>query len=299
MAVLSWVMMMAMPVGPVGPVLPAVVEPPAALAQPLAAGAPAGAGPEGASPPPTTPPPAAQPDAAAQADAPVPASAPPPASDDMLATPRDPWQKTNRTLFAINNDVDHVLIAPVAHAYVFVFPRFVRHRIGNVVGNMNEPMVAINNLLQGHPGRFVHTLSRFALNSTIGLGGMFDVVAWKLPHRDADFGQTLGRWGAKPGPYVVLPFFGPSDLRDGFGRAVDIAADPVGWVFGDFLTTFGASRLGAEIVHGRAEAEPAIRALRDSTDPYATARSGYIQARAAILRDTTGKAEALPDFDAP
>ena len=230
--------------------------------------------------------------------APPVAAAPVPAEDASLQ--RDPWEKTNRTIFAGNEAVDHAVLGPIAHVYVAIIPRFLRDRISGILSNLDEPLVALNDLLQGHLNRFGQSAVRFVVNSTVGVGGMFDVAAaTDLPRRDADFGQTLGRWGLKPGPYVMLPLLGPSNLRDSVGRLVDFAADPPGWVFGGFLSTFGASRVGARTVTTRVAADPAIKAMRDATDPYATARSGYAQARAATIRDTTGKAEALPDFGTP
>jgi len=253
---------------------------------------------------------AAQPAVAADpAPAPVPpvtpeGAAPPvavvPAPAENAPLQRDPWEKTNRTIFAGNEAVDHAVLGPIAHVYVAIIPRFLRDRISGILSNLDEPLVALNDLLQGHLDRFGQATARFITNSTVGLGGMFDVAAaHHLPRRDADFGQTLGRWGLKPGPYVMLPLLGPSNLRDSVGRVVDFAADPPGWIFGGFLSTFGASRVSANTVKARVAADPAIKAMRDATDPYATARSAYAQARSATVRDTTGQAETLPDFGAP
>ena len=276
------------------PMVHATVE----VTSPAQMSAPADVPPAGAIP--DTPPAAASdtPPPAAPEATPEPAAAAGDVSDD--AAPRDPWEHTNRSMFAFNDHVDRYFMAPVTHGYMAVVPRFVRQRLTNVVANLDEPMVAINDLLQGQFDRFGKATVRFAVNSTFGLGGMFDIAASRdLPRHDSDFGQTLGKWGVKPGAYVVLPLFGPSNVRDASGKLVDIVAEPVGWVFGTVLTTFGQARWGGEFLTTREGADPALRALHDATDPYATARSASIQARAAKVRATTGKAETLPDFDTP
>jgi phospholipid-binding lipoprotein MlaA len=216
------------------------------------------------------------------------------------APPHDPWEKTNRGIFAFDTAVDRHALGPVAHAYAAVIPRVVRHHITLVLANMDEPITTANQLFQLHFNKFGRSLARFTFNSTIGIGGIFDFASHHgLPHEGADFGQTLGRWGVKSGPYVVLPLLGPASVRDSFGRAVDLVGDPVSWVLGDFLSTFGASREGGEVVDGRVQADQALKAVYDSTDPYAAARSGYMQAREADVRAATGKAEVLPDFGEP
>ncbi len=235
-------------------------------------------------------------DASARAAEPA-AVAAAPASDAPVTY--DPWQKFNRGSFAFNMGLDHVILAPVTHAYMHVTPVFLRRRVGSVLDNFGEPTNVINHLAQGHPGRALETLTRFIVNSTIGLGGLFDPAGKTgLPEQDADFGQTLGRWGAEPGPYIFVPIVGPSNLRDGLGRIVDSVADPVTWVGGGITSAFGASRAGGIAVDRRAGADPALRALSDATDPYATTRSAFNQNREAFIRSSNGREETLPDFDA-
>lgn len=235
----------------------------------------------------------------ARASEAVAASAAPAPEAPGQASAYDPWEKFNRGSFAFNMGLDHVIIAPVTHTYMHATPIFVRRRVGSVLDNFGEPTNVINHLAQGHAGRALETMTRFIVNSTIGLGGLFDVAGKTgLPAQSADFGQTLGRWGAEPGPYLFLPIIGPSNLRDGLGRVVDSVADPVSRVGGGVTTAFGASRTGGIAVDRRASADPALQALDDATDPYATTRSAYNQNRDAFIRLSSGRAESLPDFDA-
>jgi phospholipid-binding lipoprotein MlaA len=145
---------------------------------------------------------------------------------------------------------------------------------------------------------------RFVVNSTAGIGGLIDVAAKTgLPGHDSDFGQTLGRWGVATGPYVFIPFHGPSDVRDGIGWAVDVFADPVAWASHGLQTTFGQVRTGVHVWQGRIDIDDQLTSLdRDFTDPYVTLRSGYSQNRAFKVQEAKGVSAAaqvnsLPDFD--
>jgi len=216
------------------------------------------------------------------------------------APPEDPFQKTNRGSFAFSMGLDRALLAPVAHTYVFIVPSVLRQRVSSAVSNLEEPGKVINHLVQAHPGRAARSTSRFLVNSTLGVAGLFDVATGMgLPPMNADFGQTLGRYGVTPGPYLYMPIVGPLSMRDGFGRMVDLVTDPLSLVAGGFTTTFGATRLGATVVDRRVAADSAFDALKDATDPYAAARSAYLQYRQDVVRQATGEAEILPDFDEP
>ena len=140
------------------------------------------------------------------------------------ATP-DPWEGFNRKMFAFNDTFDRALIVPTAKAYRAVTHKKQRKGIRNFFANLQAPVTLFNDLMQGEFGRAGDTLGRFMINSTVGFGGMGD-PAERLglaPHSE-DFGQTLAVWGLDSGPFLVLPFFGPSTLRDGFGAGVDAAA---------------------------------------------------------------------------
>ncbi len=210
----------------------------------------------------------------------------------------DPLERVNRASYGFSMGLDRALIGPVAHGYMKVTPTPVQHRVSAVVYNLGEPSTALNDILQGHPKRLGVTSSRFVINSTIGLLGLFDVAAkMGLPSHDADFGQTFGRYGVKAGPYLYVPVMGPLHFREGVGRVLDFATDPVGIVGGGWTTTFGATRLVAQTVDTRSNADNAFRTLDDSLDPYVTVRSAYGQHREALVREATGEVQALPDFD--
>lgn len=212
----------------------------------------------------------------------------------------DPLEGFNRGAFKLGMGLDKVLLAPIAHGYMAVTPKPVRDRVSSAVYNLGEPNTVINMVLQGKPKRAMRSTTRFVVNSTVGVLGLFDVASkMHLPRRDSDFGQTLGYYGAGPGAYIYVPLMGPLNVRDGVGRALDIATDPVGAVAGGISTDFGKARLGVTIVDVRTQADPAFHALKDSSDPYVTVRSAYGQYREAFIRQATGEAEDLPDFDAP
>lgn len=223
------------------------------------------------------------------------AAAPAPVEDA-----RDPLESFNRGSFKLGMGLDSVLLAPVAHGYMAVTPRVVRDRVSSAVYNLGEPNTVMNMVLQGKPKRAMRSTTRFIVNSTVGVLGLFDVAShMNLPRRDSDFGQTFGVWGAKPGAYLYVPLMGPLNVRDGVGRVLDIVTDPVSLYVGGLDTDFGKARTGVTIVDLRAQTDPAFQALKDASDPYVTTRSAYTQYREAAIRDAAGEAEVLPDFDAP
>lgn len=212
----------------------------------------------------------------------------------------DPLEGFNRGSFKLGMGLDHVILAPVAHGYMAVTPRVVRNRVSSAVYNLGEPNTVMNMVLQGKPKQAMRSTTRFVVNSTVGVLGLFDVASkMHLPRRDSDFGQTFGKWGAKPGAYLYVPLMGPLNVRDGVGRVLDIVTDPVSLYVGGLSTDFGKARTGVTIVDVRSNADPAYQALKDAADPYVTTRSAYTQYREAFVREATGDAEVLPDFDAP
>ena len=142
--------------------------------------------------------------------------------------PADPLEPLNRAIFSFNDTVDDVLIRPVAKGYRAALPGVVRTGISNFFSNLQDVWVCANNLLQGKFGEASQDFARVVFNSTLGLGGLFDVASeGGFPKHNEDFGQTLGKWGVGSGPYLVIPIVGPSSFRDGFGWLVDLQADLV------------------------------------------------------------------------
>ncbi|WP_242146127.1 VacJ family lipoprotein [Sphingomonas sp. BAUL-RG-20F-R05-02] len=197
----------------------------------------------------------------------------------------DPLEKLNRKLFSVHQFFDHLLFRPLAMAYKTIIPKIMRSGIRHVFSNIGEPVVFVNDVLQLKPKRAVRTLGRFAINSTIGVGGLVDVAKTKgfdLPHHSNGFGNTLGRYGVGPGPYLFLPFIGPSDFRDIGSAPVDGAVLPLAIGFPFDRAEY---QIPAGVVVGldmRAEADGDLKALLGgAVDPYATLRSAFLQTRAA------------------
>ncbi len=201
------------------------------------------------------------------------------------ADPRDPIEGFNRGVYAFNKGLDQVVLTPVAKGYNYL-PSPIRTGIGNFFSNIGDVMTGVNNLLQGKGARGATDIMRFAFNSTFGLLGFIDVATPAgLEKSKEDFGQTFGRWGVGTGAYVVLPFFGPSTVRDTVGLVGDILTDPV------FYIDPSATRYqvgGTRIVSRRAEfldIQDIIDAAGD--DEYATVRDFYLNRRDAQVRDAS------------
>jgi phospholipid-binding lipoprotein MlaA len=198
--------------------------------------------------------------------------------------PRDPFEPANRVIYRFNDTVDTVVIRPLAEAYRVVLPSFVRTGISNFFANINDVLVALNNVLQGKVGAAVSDTGRVLVNTTLGVGGLFDVASkLNLEKHNEDFGQTLGFWGIGDGPYLMIPLLGPSSLRDVVGRFVDGKGDPVG-----FLTrvAWRNSLWGTRTVNQRAELLDTSRILETaSLDPYEFLRDGYLQRRRNLIYD--------------
>ncbi len=142
----------------------------------------------------------------------------------------DPFEPVNRATLGFNVAADRAVVGPAARAYGDYTPGFVRAGIGNLLRNLREPVVFANLVLQGEPGPAADAAFRFAANTTVGLGGLFDVAGREgVPRHEADFGETLAVWGVGEGPYVMLPLLGPSNVRDASGRFADRYASPLNW----------------------------------------------------------------------
>lgn len=217
------------------------------------------------------------------------------------AAPNDPWERLNRRGYAINQFLDKVLIRPAAMLYRALTPGPIGKGLHNAVINLSEPLVFINDVLQLRPRRAAQAAGRFAFNSTVGVGGLIDVVgADGIHHHDNGFGDTLGRYGVRPGPYLFVPVIGPSTVRDLFGAGVDIATDPVHWANYPYRTEIGVGGTAVGGLDTRAGADEDLKAiLADAADPYATLRSVYLQYRQGEIDDVRGgdKSPALPAID--
>jgi phospholipid-binding lipoprotein MlaA len=197
----------------------------------------------------------------------------------------DPIEPANRSIFSANQFVDRNALRPVAEAYENHVPDGVRKGIHNVLANLGEPIVGVNDLLQGNPRQAWTTVRRFAVNTTAGGLGVFDVATgWDLPGHRADFGQTLGVWGIGEGPFVELPLLGPSNVRDAAGSAVGFFVNPFGAIGGTAGTVVSVTHSAAGMVDRRSENLATLDKLEStSLDYYATLRSAYRQRREALV----------------
>lgn len=209
----------------------------------------------------------------------------------------DPLEPVNRVVFGINDAADILLLRPAAEVYVAIAPDPVREAVHNFLRNLVSPLVVANNLLQGDfEGAQVAT-GRMLTNTILGVGGLLDVATVAgLPDEEEDFGQTLGVWGVGTGPYVVLPLFGPSSVRDTAGLAVDMVSDPLlRWSYANDAKGVLYTRATAGAIDRRSRVLKEVDDLkRSSLDYYATVRSLYVQQRRAQILDN--KTEAAPDF---
>jgi len=218
---------------------------------------------------------------------------PPPATDQAaLADYRetnDPLEPTNRVFYRINNGIDTVLLRPAAQVYRAVVPQPVRNGIHNMLSNIGTPVVLSNDVLQAKSRRAGDTLMRFVINTTAGVGGIFDVASGLgYKAHDTGFGTTLAVWGVSEGPYLYLPVLGPSNPRDAVGFGTDTALDPFTWVGqGTAVTALNWSRYGVGAVDQRERLLDAIDSIKKTAlDPYATFRSLYRQHRASEIAAT-------------
>ncbi len=216
----------------------------------------------------------------------------------------DPLEPANRYFFELNRFLDFLLIRPWADTYRLVVPEYGRERIHNILANMGQPIVFANEALQGRFSDSADTVGRFLVNSTLGIGGIFDVATdFGLPAKQGDFGQTLYTWGAPEGPYLVLPLFGPSNPRDTVGLGIDTYADPVSYAFAHHkLVPANYATTGATVVDRRSEyIEPLDALEKSSIDFYAAERSMARQARAKALgmSGTDTNTPSYDDYDTP
>lgn len=208
----------------------------------------------------------------------------------------DPWERYNRRVHRFNMAVDRRIAKPLARAYVRVVPRPVRLGVSNFFNNLGQPVSALNALLQGKPKQAGQTVGRFLLNSTLGIGGLFDpATSANLPNRGEDFGQTLGVWGWKKSRYVELPLFGPRTVRDVFGMAGDAPLSPTRQIEEDKVRIF---LQGLQLVDVRAQLLSTDSLREGAADDYALVRDAWLQRRNYQIRgdEASDEDDSLPDY---
>lgn len=188
---------------------------------------------------------------------------------------KDPIEGFNRAIYGFNKSADRIVLKPVSKAYNYTVPKPAKNSIGNFFSNLAEPLNIVNNALQGKGYKALDSTYRFVINSTIGFAGLFDVAQhYNIEPAKEDLGQTLASWGVKPGPYIMLPFLGPTNLRDGLGRAVETAV----YYPNDIITNSDTLTVGLtvlDIVDTRASLLNLDSVLETQLDQYSFIKSAY------------------------
>lgn len=207
------------------------------------------------------------------------------------ADAHDPFEPLNRVSYAFNDGLDRALLKPAARGYRAVTPHFLQTGISNVFSNAKYPVTLVNNALQGKFCAALNDTGRFVLNTTLGVGGLFDPATdIGLDRNDEDFGQTFGTWGIPTGPYFVVPFYGPTTLRDGIGSIVDDSAEPRSYLEDD--STRWTLWAGGNF-EKRVRLLDADAVLERTGDPYTFVRSAYLQRREYQVKDGNVPVEDL------
>lgn len=198
--------------------------------------------------------------------------------------PNDPWKGFNRGIFWFNERVDIYFLRPVSVGWDFVMPDMVQTAIKNVFANVRFPVIFLNDLLQAKPIEASEDIGRFVLNTTVGIGGIWDPAKeFGLVANNEDFGQTLGYWGVPPGPYLVLPFLGPSNPRDAVGLAADSAVQPYPYFISWYIS---AAITATNMVNTRARYIEEIDENRKTAlDYYSFQRNAYVSYRENLVKD--------------
>lgn len=212
----------------------------------------------------------------------------------------DPLEPMNRYFFSVNMFLDEVLLKPFAGYYNIGLPQVAKDGIRGILRNVDTPVILANDLFQGEGHRAGVTTGRFFVNTTLGLGGFFDVAKhFGMPYHDEDFGQTLAVWGVGEGPYLMLPLLGPSNPRDTVGLAADtFVLDPTNYIHFKQHVWWDAGRQYLNFLDLRAQSFEALQGIeRSSVDYYASLRNLYRQSREAEIRNgAPAPAAELPDF---
>jgi phospholipid-binding lipoprotein MlaA len=212
------------------------------------------------------------------------------------ADPRDPFEPLNRRIYRFNEVVDENIAKPLATAYRDLLHEEIRSRVRNFFSNLADLWIGANDFLQGKFQEGVEDWARFAFNSTFGLLGIHDVASdFGIEKRNEDFGQTLGRWGAGEGPYLVLPILSSSTVRDAFGTGIDMYVDPIS----EFRPIrVRNSAIALRLVNARADLLDASRILEQAAlDKYVFQRDAYLQRRRSLVYDGSPPREPRPDAE--
>ncbi|OYV35224.1 MAG: ABC transporter [Rhodospirillales bacterium 20-64-7] len=216
---------------------------------------------------------------------------PPPKSDtadyQAYEQQNDPLEPTNRFFFKVNNVIDNYAFRPIARGYIDITTQDIRNHVGDFITNIGEPAELLNFMMEGKPRDAGTALVRFFVNSTVGIGGIFDPAkSLGYPETGTDFGLTLAVWGVPPGPYLYLPVFGPSGVRDAANIPVEFYATPMAVApASQALTDFGYAETGTHLVNTYAEFLGPIENIKATAlDPYATFRSLYRQSRESQIK---------------
>ena len=216
----------------------------------------------------------------------------PPASDPEAVADfkqlNDPLEPTNRFFYKIDNGIDTYVLRPVAVAYRDYVPGAVRRPVHNFLVNLADPALFANDVLEAKPRRAGDTMMRFLINTTAGVGGLFDVASGLgYPAHSADFGVTLAVWGVGDGPFLFLPVLGPSNPRDATGYAANVGLDPLTYATFGGVNALRYSKYGVGVVDAREGLiDPIDQVKKTALDPYATFRSLYRQNRASQIETT-------------
>lgn len=202
---------------------------------------------------------------------------------DAKKDPRDPIEGFNRASYKFNDALDRAALKPAAKAYKAVTPDFVESGVTNFFSNLAQPTVIINDLLQGKFKASLNDTGRFLVNTTVGIGGLFDPAsAAGLDRNDEDFGQTLGKWGVPSGAYLMVPFFGPSTVRDSLGTGVDVFSNPLRYV-DNTTVRYGAA--GLDLIDSRARRLPLDDTINQAYDKYTFIKNAFLQQREYAVKD--------------
>ncbi|HYM35405.1 MAG TPA: VacJ family lipoprotein [Steroidobacteraceae bacterium] len=208
----------------------------------------------------------------------------------------DPWQRMNRDIYKFNDGLDRAVVKPTAKGYKAITPQWLRSGISRVFANLGYPVTMANQLLQAKPKLFVQDTCRFVTNTVVGLGGIFDVAdKVGLSAHDEDFGQTLARWGVPSGPYLVLPFFGPSTVRDAPSRIADYFFSPYRYIDIPQIEKTGARAL--DVIDTRAQLLSTEGTLASAYDKYGVTRDAWLQRREYLIYDGNPPEEKIEEFD--